>query len=88
MIKFFFRFASKELRFGKIDISRCPKLAEKYRINTGVTTRQELPTLIVFIGGQVHARRPSFDARGRVIPFSLSYVSTYHKLVVTVFPLY
>ncbi|KAG9510557.1 Thioredoxin-related transmembrane protein 2-like protein, partial [Fragariocoptes setiger] len=66
------RYSTKKLRFGKIDVSRCPKAAEKYHINTSVSTR-ELPTLILFSNGVETFRRPLTDARGRVVPFSFSY---------------
>lgn len=68
------RFASKNLKFGKIDVSRSPKTAEKYNVISSVTSRT-LPTLILFKEGQASIQRPLMDTRKRVIPFSFSYVS-------------
>ncbi|XP_059147555.1 thioredoxin-related transmembrane protein 2-like [Physella acuta] len=47
----------ENLKFGKIDISRYPNVAEKYEINTGALSRQ-LPTIILFQDGQEVERRP------------------------------
>lgn len=68
------RYATKSLRFGKIDVARCPKLAETYGIETSVTTKT-LPTMILFKDGVEYMRRPLKDSRNRTIPFSFSYVS-------------
>ncbi|KAI8739333.1 thioredoxin-related transmembrane protein 2 isoform X1 [Biomphalaria glabrata] len=45
------------LKFGKIDVSRYPNIAEKYQINTGALSRQ-LPTIILFQEGKETERRP------------------------------
>merc|ERR550534_822561 len=45
------------LKFGKIDVSRYPDIAEKYKINTGALSRQ-LPTVILFKDGIEKERRP------------------------------
>ena len=68
------RYAKDNLKFGKIDISRSPKIADKYGIVSSVTSRT-LPTLILFKNGREHVRRPLLDSRERVVPFSFSYVS-------------
>lgn len=68
------RFATKNLKFGKIDVSRSPRVAEKYNVTSSITSRT-LPTLIRFKGGSEDFRRPLRDSRGRVVPFSFSYVS-------------
>ncbi|CAL1547698.1 unnamed protein product [Lymnaea stagnalis] len=47
----------ENLKFGKIDISRYPNIAEKYEINTGALSRQ-LPTIILFQEGKETERRP------------------------------
>jgi len=45
------------LKFGKIDVSRYPEIAEKYNINTGALSRQ-LPTTVLFQKGEEVLRRP------------------------------
>ncbi|XP_005106287.1 thioredoxin-related transmembrane protein 2-B [Aplysia californica] len=45
------------LKFGKIDVSRYPEIAEKYNINIGALSRQ-LPTVILFQEGKESERRP------------------------------
>lgn len=70
------RFANKSLKFAKIDISRSPKLAEKYSVVSSLTSRT-LPTLILFKDGREFMRRPLMDTRNRVVPFSFSYVSSF-----------
>lgn len=68
------KYANKNLRFGKIDVARSAKIAEKYNIAASVTSRT-LPTLILFKDGREYIRRPLIDSRERVVPFSFSYVS-------------
>jgi len=50
-------YALDNLKFGKIDVSRYPDIAEKYKINTGALSRQ-LPTMILFKDGIEKERRP------------------------------
>jgi len=45
------------LKFGKIDVSRYPDIAEKYNVNAGALSRQ-LPTVILFQDGKETERRP------------------------------
>lgn len=45
------------LKFGKIDVSRYPEIAEKYNVNTGALSRQ-LPTVVLFQEGKEKERRP------------------------------
>lgn len=68
------KYASKNLKFGKIDIARSPKIADKYDVVASVTSRT-LPTLILFKDGRENIRRPLIDNRDRIVPFSFSYVS-------------
>ncbi|GFS18040.1 thioredoxin-related transmembrane protein 2-like protein [Elysia marginata] len=48
----------ENLKFGKIDVSRYPAVAEKYNINIGALSRQ-LPTVILFQNGEEKERRPT-----------------------------
>lgn len=66
------KYATNNLKFGKIDVTRSPKIAEKYDISDSVTTRT-LPTVILFKNGREHMRRPLIDNRNRPVPFSFSY---------------
>lgn len=66
------KFGSKQLRFGKIDVARSPKVAEKYNVVPSMTSRT-LPTLIMFKDGREFMRRPLVDTRDRLVPFSFSY---------------
>ncbi|KAL5016351.1 hypothetical protein ScPMuIL_005940 [Solemya velum] len=54
------------LKFGKIDVSRYPKVAEKYDINTGALSKQ-LPTVVLFQDGKEKMRRPLLAPNGRVL---------------------
>lgn len=77
------KYANKNLKFGKIDVARSPKIADKYNIIASVTSRT-LPTLILFKDGREYVRRPLIDARDRVVPFSFSFVSIIFIWIVTI----
>uniref|UniRef100_A0A0B6ZLZ9 Thioredoxin domain-containing protein n=1 Tax=Arion vulgaris TaxID=1028688 RepID=A0A0B6ZLZ9_9EUPU len=47
----------ENLKFGKMDISKYPIVADKYKINIGPLSRQ-LPTIILFQDGKEIERRP------------------------------
>jgi thiol-disulfide isomerase/thioredoxin len=76
------KYANKNLKFGKIDVARSPKIADKYNIIASVTSRT-LPTLILFRDGREFMRRPLIDTRERVVPFSFSFVSIRFIWIVT-----
>ncbi|KAF0302646.1 Thioredoxin-related transmembrane protein 2 [Amphibalanus amphitrite] len=57
--------------FGKVDVTRHPDAAQKYRISTSSFSRQ-LPTVVLFDGGQEVTRRPGFDEKGRLVPFTFT----------------
>uniref|UniRef100_A0A915JMP2 Thioredoxin domain-containing protein n=1 Tax=Romanomermis culicivorax TaxID=13658 RepID=A0A915JMP2_ROMCU len=61
-------YALKNLRFAKMDISRYPKEAEKFRINIHPTSRQ-LPTVSLFQNGKEVKRRPTIDSNHRAVPY-------------------
>ncbi|XP_060080687.1 thioredoxin-related transmembrane protein 2-B-like [Ylistrum balloti] len=56
------------LKFGKIDISKYPEVAEKYRINAGAMSRQ-LPTIIMLEGGEETMRKPYISPKGTVVRY-------------------
>ncbi|XP_050529913.1 thioredoxin-related transmembrane protein 2 homolog [Daktulosphaira vitifoliae] len=59
---------SKNLKFGKIDISRYPDVSQKYSVSDSSLSRQ-LPTVILFKNGKEVLRRPTFDSKGKVYKF-------------------
>nr|KAG5702311.1 hypothetical protein BaRGS_002978 [Batillaria attramentaria] len=52
-----YRYTLDNLRFGKIDVSRYPQVAEKFGIDTSTWSKQ-LPTVILFQEGKEKIRRP------------------------------
>ena len=67
------KYSLDNLKFGKVDLSRSPDTATKYKINTSSLSKQ-LPTLILFQGGKESMRRPLVNEKGKLIPFVLTYV--------------
>ncbi|XP_070389517.1 thioredoxin-related transmembrane protein 2 homolog [Dermacentor albipictus] len=64
------RYALDNLRFAKLDVTRFPDLAHAHHISTAALSRQ-LPTVLLFRGGRVVARRP--DAQGgKLAPFAFT----------------
>uniref|UniRef100_A0A1E1X4B4 Putative thioredoxin-like protein n=1 Tax=Amblyomma aureolatum TaxID=187763 RepID=A0A1E1X4B4_9ACAR len=64
------RYALDNLRFAKLDVTRFPELAHEHHVSTTALSRQ-LPTVLLFRGGRVTARRPDAQA-GRLAPFVFS----------------
>uniref|UniRef100_A0A1I7XR38 Thioredoxin domain-containing protein n=1 Tax=Heterorhabditis bacteriophora TaxID=37862 RepID=A0A1I7XR38_HETBA len=62
------RFSLPNLRFGKLDVGRWPKEAERFRVNAHPTSRQ-LPTICVFKDAKELRRRPLVNEKRRAIPF-------------------
>ncbi|KIH51182.1 hypothetical protein ANCDUO_18734 [Ancylostoma duodenale] len=62
------RFSLPNLRFGKLDIGRWPKEAERFRVNAHPTSRQ-LPTICLFKDAKELKRRPLVNESRRAIPF-------------------
>ena len=60
------KYTLDNLKFGKVDVTRFPKIAEKYRVNNSSWTKQ-LPTLILFQNGKEVRRRPVIDSKGSVV---------------------
>jgi len=56
------------LKFGKVDVSRYPDVAEAHKINTSAITRQ-LPTIALFRGGKLMMRRPTLDSNRKIQRF-------------------
>eukprot|EP00904_Undaria_pinnatifida_P003660 jgi/Undpi1/13295/HiC_scaffold_8.g02957.m1 len=60
------RHASKNRRFGRVDVVAYPEVAEDLNIDTGGTSKQ-LPTLALFACGREVCRLPTFASDGRVV---------------------
>lgn len=76
---FCFRYGTKYLKFGKIDVSRFPDAALKYNINDTSLSRQ-LPTVIMFKNGEEVLRRPTYDSKGKVFKFFFTEVYIFLKI--------
>ncbi|XP_033339941.1 thioredoxin-related transmembrane protein 2 homolog [Megalopta genalis] len=59
------------LKFGKVDLGRCPDAGSKYHISDASTSKQ-LPTLILFKEGREADRRPYADHKGKLVKFLFS----------------
>lgn len=59
------------LRFGKIDVGRCPDAAKKFHVSDSSLSKQ-LPSLLLFRNGKEVARRPTVDAKGKLQKFFFS----------------
>ncbi|XP_064612792.1 thioredoxin-related transmembrane protein 2-A-like [Liolophura sinensis] len=62
------KYALENLKFGKIDVTRYPKIANKYDVNASAWSK-ELPTVILFRDGQEWMRYPLKDSKGRVVRY-------------------
>ncbi|VDM59228.1 unnamed protein product [Angiostrongylus costaricensis] len=62
------KFNLPNLRFGKLDVGRWPKEADRFRVNAHPTSRQ-LPTICVFKDAKELKRRPLVSEKRRAIPF-------------------
>ncbi|XP_066154730.1 thioredoxin-related transmembrane protein 2 homolog [Euwallacea fornicatus] len=65
----------ENLKFGKIDIGRYPEAGKKYQVSDSSFSKQ-LPTIILFEGGKEVLRRPTFDAKGKLVKFFFSEENT------------
>ena len=59
------RFTTPGLRFAKVDVGRWPVLAKRFGVSTSAMSKQ-LPTLVLFEGGNEVARIPHVYPDGRV----------------------
>ncbi|XP_064620974.1 thioredoxin-related transmembrane protein 2-A-like [Lineus longissimus] len=65
------KYTLDNFKFGKIDASAYPKVAEKYKIDVSAWSKQ-LPTLVLFMNGKEKFRRPIVDKKGRAMRFGYS----------------
>ncbi|XP_061756072.1 thioredoxin-related transmembrane protein 2-A isoform X1 [Nerophis ophidion] len=59
------------LRFGKVDIGRYGEVSQRYKVSTSPLSKQ-LPSLVLFQGGQEVMRRPAVDSKGRAVSWTFS----------------
>uniref|UniRef100_A0A182J410 Thioredoxin domain-containing protein n=1 Tax=Anopheles atroparvus TaxID=41427 RepID=A0A182J410_ANOAO len=59
------------LKFGKLDVGRFPKIGQKYHVSDSSFSRQ-LPTVVLFRQGKEVVRRPYADSKGKLIKFFFS----------------
>ncbi|CAI4228942.1 unnamed protein product [Auanema sp. JU1783] len=65
------KFTLPNLKFGKLDLGRSPKEAERFRVNAHPTSRQ-LPTVSLYSEGKEVRRRPVVNEKRRAVPFVFS----------------
>ena len=59
-------YALDNLKFAKVDVTRHPKLAERFRVNP-TTWSKQLPTLILIQNGRETVRRPMIDSQNKPV---------------------
>jgi len=62
------RYGNDYFKFYKLDATRYEKVAEKYKIDCSVKSKN-LPTLILFENGKEKMRRPTLNINGKVNPY-------------------
>jgi len=65
------RYGNDYFQFGKLDATRYEKIAEKYKIDCSVKSKN-LPTLVLFENGKEMMRRPNFNSKGNVIQYAFT----------------
>lgn len=60
------RYSSNALKFGKVDVSRWPSIAKKYRINLN-GFQDQLPTILRFRKGKEDGRIPQISEDGKKV---------------------
>lgn len=59
------------LKFGKVDIGRYGDVSKKYKVSTSPLSKQ-LPSLVLFQGGNEVMRRPQVDKKGRAVSWTFT----------------
>lgn len=59
-------YTSKTLKFGKVDVSRWPSIAKKYKVHLN-GLQDQLPTLIRFCKGKENGRIPQISEDGKKV---------------------
>ncbi|XP_022791670.1 thioredoxin-related transmembrane protein 2-B-like isoform X2 [Stylophora pistillata] len=68
------RYNHSHLRFGKLDVGKYPIIAQKYKVDESVISKQ-LPSLILFEGGKETKRRPLVDRKRVITPYTFTEVN-------------
>jgi len=62
------RYGNDDFKFCKLDATKYEKVAEKYKIDCSVKSKN-LPTLVLFENGKEKMRRPVFNSKGAITPY-------------------
>ena len=62
------KYTNDFFEFGKLDVTRYTKIAEKYNVDHSVSSKA-LPTVILFVNGKETIRRPQINAKGAIVPY-------------------
>lgn len=62
------QYGNEFMKFGKLDVNKYEKIAQKYRVDVSVTSKN-LPTIIIFQNGKEVMRRPTINSKGEVEPY-------------------
>jgi len=65
------KYSCAGLKFGKVDIGRYGEVSKKYKVSSSPLSKQ-LPSLVIFQGGQEVMRRPQVDKKGRAVSWSFT----------------
>lgn len=65
------RYSNEYLKFAKIDVTKSPKIAKEYGINTTTMSRQ-LPTLIIFKETKAVTWRPMAGTNGKLVKYAFT----------------
>jgi len=63
-----YRYSLPNFKFGKIDLGRHPEIGAEFNISDSAFSKQ-LPTLVLFKGGDSVLYRPSVDSSGKLTKF-------------------
>ncbi|XP_057306912.1 thioredoxin-related transmembrane protein 2-A-like [Hydractinia symbiolongicarpus] len=62
------QYGNEFFKFGKLDVTRYQMIADKYKVNSDISSKN-LPTLILFKNGKESLRRPTLNSKGVVSPY-------------------
>jgi thioredoxin-like negative regulator of GroEL len=62
------RYSMENFKFGKIDLGRHPEIGAEFNISDSAFSKQ-LPTVVLFKGGQSVCYRPVVDSSGKLSKF-------------------
>ncbi|XP_074604554.1 thioredoxin-related transmembrane protein 2 homolog [Brevipalpus obovatus] len=68
------KYALPNLKFGKVELSRNPGVATRFKVNTSPLSKQ-IPTLLLFKNGKEELRRPLVNKTGKLVSFNFNYTN-------------